>query len=134
MFDSPATRDTPPGAASPHETVPDEAVLDETVLGIDPGLSACGFGAVRRAGDSFEAVASGAIRTERTLPLATRLAALQDALADLVADLDPIAVVVERVLFQTNARTAISVGQASGLALVVAARQGSRSCSTAPTR
>ncbi len=101
-----------------------DSLLDETVLGIDPGLSACGYGAVRRAGDSFVAVASGAIRTERTLPLENRLADLEGAVADLVADLRPIAMVVERVLFQANARTAISVGQASGVALAVAARAG----------
>jgi crossover junction endodeoxyribonuclease RuvC len=42
----------------------------------------------------------------------------------LIADTRPSAVAVERVLFQTNARTAMAVGQASGLALVVAARAG----------
>ncbi len=96
----------------------------DPVLGIDPGLSACGYGAVCRAGASFTAVAAGAIRTDRALPLAQRLAALEEELESLVAALGPIAVVVERVLFQANARTAISVGQASGLALAVAARAG----------
>jgi len=94
------------------------------VLGIDPGLSACGYGAVCRSGGSFRAVAAGAIRTERSLPLALRLMTLEQRLDDLVAATAPVAVVVERVLFQANARTAISVGQASGLALVVAARAG----------
>ena len=41
-----------------------------------------------------------------------------------MAELAPAAIAVERVLFQVNARTAISVGQASGLALAVAARAG----------
>ena len=57
-------------------------------------------------------------------PLPDRLAALDDELAALVAQVRPSAMAVERVLFQTNARTAMSVGQASGLALVVAARAG----------
>lgn len=102
----------------------DGAREHETFLGIDPGLSACGFGAVRRVGASFVAVAAGAVRTGRDLPLAQRLAALEEELEGLVAELDPVAVIVERVLFQANARTAISVGQASGLALAVAARAG----------
>src|SRR5205085_7243310 len=51
-----------------------------------------------------------------------RLAQLADELEILVHEMRPCAVAVERVLFQANARTAMSVGQASGLALVVAAR------------
>jgi crossover junction endodeoxyribonuclease RuvC len=45
-------------------------------------------------------------------------------LDELVAETRPVAVAVERVLFQVNARTAMSVGQASGLALAVAGRAG----------
>lgn len=94
------------------------------VLGIDPGLSICGYGAVCREGGAVRAVAAGALRTDRHDPLPDRLVALEDALAALVAELRPAAVAVERVLFQVNTRTAMSVGQASGLALAVAARAG----------
>ncbi len=62
------------------------------------------------------------IRTAPTDPLPERLLALTDELEALVAQLRPSALAVERVLFQNNARTAMSVGQASGLALVIAAR------------
>jgi crossover junction endodeoxyribonuclease RuvC len=94
------------------------------VLGIDPGLSRCGYGAVARAGQVMRAVACGVVRTPPTDPLPDRLAALEAELADLVAELSPSAVAVERVLFQANVRTAMTVGQASGLALAVAARAG----------
>jgi len=106
------------------EPVFDAVEARDVVLGIDPGLSACGYGAVCRTGGALRAVSAGAICTDRLLPLANRLALLEAELEDLVAELDPVAVVVERVLFQANARTAISVGQASGLALAVAARAG----------
>jgi crossover junction endodeoxyribonuclease RuvC len=56
--------------------------------------------------------------------LPDRLYALAQELDELVAQLQPSALVVERVLFQVNTRTAMSVGQASGLALVAAARAG----------
>jgi crossover junction endodeoxyribonuclease RuvC len=56
--------------------------------------------------------------------LPERLLSLEDELAALVRQLRPSALAVERVLFQNNVRTAMSVGQASGLALVVAARAG----------
>ena len=97
---------------------------DRPVLGIDPGLSRCGYGAVVRNGARFEVVAYGVMRTDPKSPLPQRLAALEADLEELVAEIGPGAVAVERVLFQVNARTAISVGQASGLALAVSARAG----------
>ena len=64
------------------------------------------------------------IRTPPSDPLPARLLALADELALLVTEMRPTAVAVERVLFQVNTRTAMSVGQASGLALTAAARAG----------
>ena len=92
------------------------------VLGIDPGVSRCGYGAVRRDGAHGEALAYGVIRTAPSDALPDRLALLERELEVLVAELRPSVMAVERVLFQANVRTAMSVGQASGLALTVAAR------------
>jgi crossover junction endodeoxyribonuclease RuvC len=95
------------------------------VLGIDPGVSRCGYGAVvRGAGGSLVAASFGVIRTEPEAELPERLAVLHRELEGLVRDLRPRALAVERVLFQVNTRTAMSVGQASGLALAVAGRTG----------
>jgi crossover junction endodeoxyribonuclease RuvC len=96
------------------------------VLGIDPGLSRCGYGLVGRGeGDSrLRARAAGVLETDPAAPLAERLLVLHIELRALVAELAPEAVVVERVFFQVNARTAMSVGQASGLALLAAAEAG----------
>ena len=103
-----------------------ELVFDPAgpVLGIDPGVSRCGYGAVIRDRGRLRATACGVIRTSPAEPLPERLLALADELQALVTELRPSGMAVERVLFQNNARTAISVGQASGLALVVAARAG----------
>jgi crossover junction endodeoxyribonuclease RuvC len=94
------------------------------VLGIDPGLSRCGYGAVRQEGAQPVAVVSGVLTTPVTSPLAQRLAQLLRELRSLLARLSPEVVVVERVLFQANAKTAMAVGQASGLALAAAAEAG----------
>ncbi len=94
------------------------------VLGFDPGLSRCGYGAVRQENGEPVAVVSGVITTPTSSPLAERLAELLRELRLLLARLTPEVVVVERVLFQTNARTAMSVGQASGLALAASAEAG----------
>jgi crossover junction endodeoxyribonuclease RuvC len=91
---------------------------------VDPGLSRCGYGAVARRGHQLQADVAGVIRTSPDDSLATRLAALLGELRSLIGTLEPDVVVVERVLFQANARTAMSVGQASGLALVAAAEAG----------
>jgi crossover junction endodeoxyribonuclease RuvC len=96
---------------------------DGPVLGIDPGVSRCGYGVVARGrGADFAALAMGVIRTPRSAPLPERLALLAAELDRLVRESRPSAVAVERVLFQANTRTAMSVGQASGLALAIAGR------------
>lgn len=94
------------------------------VLGIDPGLSRCGYGCVYEEGSTQRAVAAGVITTPVDAPLPNRLAMLRFEIVALVDELSPDVVVVERVLFQTNALTAMSVGQASGVALATAAEAG----------
>ena len=94
------------------------------VLGIDPGLSRCGYGVVIRRGSALVAVDGGVISTEPSLPLPERLRTLSDELRALVEEFRPEAVVVERVFFQVNARTAMATGQAAGVALVAAAESG----------
>jgi crossover junction endodeoxyribonuclease RuvC len=93
-------------------------------VGIDPGLSRCGYGVVDAAGPTSTAVAYGVIRTPTDTPVAERLSTLHRELGALFDEMQPQVVGVERVLFQTNARTAMAVGQASGIALLAAADRG----------
>jgi crossover junction endodeoxyribonuclease RuvC len=95
------------------------------VLGIDPGLTRCGYGAVAAgSGGELRAVAAGVLTTAPSAPLPERLAELQGGLRALLHELGPQAVAVERVFFSANVRTAMAVGQASGLALAEAATAG----------
>ncbi len=94
------------------------------VLGIDPGLSRCGYGCVEARGQKGTAVAVGVLRTPPAEPLPQRLAQLDADVRALLADLKPDVVAVERLFFQVNARTAMAVGQASGLILAAAAGAG----------
>lgn len=94
------------------------------VLGIDPGLSRCGYGAVARQGSSLAPRAGGVIVTPAALPLPERLRRVYDEVRALVDELRPDTVVVEQVFFQTNVRTAMATGQAGGLALLAAAQAG----------
>lgn len=95
------------------------------VLGIDPGLSRCGYGAVRRdASARLKAVAGGVLSTPVDLGLPERLRSLLAELQQLIGELTPDVVVIEHVFFQNNARTAMSVSQASGLAMVASSQSG----------
>jgi crossover junction endodeoxyribonuclease RuvC len=86
------------------------------VLGIDPGLSRCGYGLVEQAG-ATRAIAVGVLRTEPSLGTPARLAELQADLRALVREHRPAVVAIERVLFSANVRTAIPVAQAAGIAM-----------------
>jgi crossover junction endodeoxyribonuclease RuvC len=93
------------------------------VLGIDPGLTRCGFGLVEgtmQGVESFRAVKAGTIETDHEIPVEIRLAQLLIELRALLDETRPDAVVVERVFYQRNAKTAIPVAQASGVAVALA--------------
>ncbi|MEO5974378.1 MAG: crossover junction endodeoxyribonuclease RuvC [Ilumatobacteraceae bacterium] len=93
-----------------------------TVLGIDPGLTRCGYAVLRQiGGQKPEVVSLGVVTTVATTALPIRLAELQRELLMLFDEFSPVAVAVEQVFFQANVRTAMSVGQVSGLALAIAA-------------
>jgi crossover junction endodeoxyribonuclease RuvC len=94
------------------------------VLGIDPGLSRCGYGVVESRPVGLRAIALGVITTPPGNALPQRLHELQREIRALIAEFRPSVVVIERVLFQVNVRTAMSVGQASGIAMAEAAGSG----------
>ena len=96
-----------------------------SVLGIDPGLTRCGYAVVDALGSQqANAVSLGVLRTPPTMPLPERLACLHRDISDLLQEFEPHTVVVEQLFFKVNVRTAMSVGQASGLALALASAAG----------
>jgi crossover junction endodeoxyribonuclease RuvC len=93
------------------------------VLGIDPGLTRCGYGLVEgsfRGVESFRAVRAGTIETSHETAVEKRLGQVLVELRALLEETKPDAVVVERVFYQRNAKTAIPVAQASGVAVALA--------------
>ena len=93
------------------------------VLGLDPGLTCAGYGVVEQKDGALAATDYGAIRTPQG-PVPRRLEQLYDEIRGLLTRYAPDAVSVERVLFNANTRTATSVGQAAGVALLAAAQAG----------
>lgn len=104
------------------------------VLGIDPGLSRCGYGLVEQHPAGTRAVAVGVLRTEPSRPVPARLAELQLDLRALLREHAPAVVAIERVLFQANVRTAISVAQAAGIAMAEAVAAGAEVVEYSPNQ
>lgn len=93
------------------------------VLGIDPGLSVTGYGLVEGT-QPPRAHKAGVIRTDRALPTPKRLLELHDSLVDLLEETRPDALAMETLFTNRNLQTAMSVGRASGVVLLAAARAG----------
>ena len=95
------------------------------VLGIDPGLTRCGVGVVDGSvGRPLTMVDVGVIRTSADLPIAQRLVSIEKGLDAWIEEHRPDAVAVERVFARSDSSTIMGTAQASGIALVVAARRG----------
>lgn len=95
------------------------------VLGIDPGTALCGYGLVAEGRSGrFEAVEWGCVKTDSGLPMPVRLEAIYHALRAVVDRSRPDVVAIEELFFSRNVTSAIAVGQARGVALLVAAKAG----------
>jgi crossover junction endodeoxyribonuclease RuvC len=95
------------------------------VLGIDPGLTRCGLGVVDGAlGRPLRMVAVGVVRTPPDMAVALRLCRIEAEIEQWLDTHQPDAVAVERVFSQHNVKTVMGTAQASGIALVAAARRG----------
>lgn len=94
------------------------------VLGIDPGTATTGWGLVSRDGDALSLVDYGTIGTSPDVALPQRLQTIYRELGEIVARHHPDAAAVEKIFFNKNARTAMAVGQARGVALLAVADAG----------
>ncbi len=105
---------------------PDEtSKRGHVVLGVDPGLTRCGYAVLEMTStQNIRALAIGVLRTPPAHALHDRLAEIHGEIESLLEEYSPHAVAIEQVFFQNNVRTAMGVGQASGIVLALAARAG----------
>lgn len=95
------------------------------ILGLDPGTAATGYGLVKEnARGDLQLVAFGVVKTPAGMPEAERLVLLHEQLREIILLHRPDACAVEKLFFQKNVRTAISVGQARGVILLSLAQAG----------
>jgi len=103
------------------------------ILGLDPGLGTTGWGLIRADGNRLSHVANGQLKTAASEPLPKRLAHLASQLEALLADHSPDAAAVEEVFVNKNPQSTLKLGQARGVALMIAARAGVEVEEDAPT-
>ena len=102
-----------------------EATRPHWCLGIDPGLTRCGYAVLAEAsGGRVESGALGVFTTPSDDALADRLHALHVDVISLLEEFAPAQVAIERVFFQNNASTAMGTAQASAVVLLAARERG----------
>lgn len=94
----------------------------QIILGIDPGIADTGYGVICYQGEKMEFIACGSIKTAKKTPLPERLVVLEKKLAEIVKKHKPDKAAIEQLFFCRNAATALIVGQARGVALLVLAK------------
>jgi len=93
------------------------------VLGIDPGSNTTGYGLVRRHRGRYHHVASGVIRTVRGAPFESRLLTIYQGLTAILEVHHPDEVAVEAIFRHKSSESALKLGHARGIALLVAAER-----------
>lgn len=93
-------------------------------LGIDPGTAILGWGVVDTAAGQLALVAVGTLTTPAGMAQPERLCLLYDGLRELIARYRPDSAAIEELFFGKNVNTALSVGQARGVALLALAQAG----------
>lgn len=102
------------------------------ILGIDPGTATTGYGAVIVENGKAEALDWGLIETDKTKTIYARLLTIHTRMVELLAEFKPNVLAIEKIFFATNAKTAISVGQAQGVMFLAAANTDSKVFEYAP--
>jgi len=94
------------------------------ILGLDPGLGTTGWGLIRAEGNRLSHVANGQLKTNSGDALPKRLSHLASQLEAIIADHSPEAAAVEEIFVNKNPQSTLKLGQARGVALMIAARAG----------
>lgn len=92
------------------------------ILGIDPGYAIVGYGVLDYRANRFQVLEYGAVTTQAGTPFNDRLAQIYDGLCEIISRQHPQAMAIEKLFYNTNAKTVIDVAQARGV-IMLAAKQ-----------
>jgi crossover junction endodeoxyribonuclease RuvC len=94
------------------------------IFGIDPGSERTGYGCVESDGSRHRLIMSGAISSSARTSFPEKLLKIHTALAVLLAECRPDCVAIENLFYATNARSALRLGHARGVAMLAAVEAG----------
>ncbi|MEL6708470.1 MAG: crossover junction endodeoxyribonuclease RuvC [Pseudomonadota bacterium] len=94
------------------------------ILGLDPSLSCTGWGVVRAEGSRLSHIANGQIPSNAKAPMAERLAALQQGIADVITQHSPDRAACEEVFVNKNPQSTLKLAQARGAVLAACGAAG----------
>ena len=94
------------------------------ILGIDPGYAIVGYGVLEYSNNRFTVLDYGAITTQAGTPFNRRLEMIYDDLCLLIERFHPEAMSIEKLFYNTNAKTVIDVAQARGVTVLAAQKHG----------
>ena len=104
------------------------------ILGLDPGLSAMGWGVIAVSGSKLAHVAHGVINTKPSIGLGLRLMELHRVLGVVIAEHGPTAIAVEQAFVAKDPSAALKIGHARAVALLAAAQAGLEIAEYAPNQ
>jgi len=93
------------------------------IIGIDPGIGRTGWGIIEVQNQKFKTLDYGCIETPANSPTPNRLSQIYNQLTSILKEHSPQALAIEELFFNTNAKTALIVGQARGVILLAAAQK-----------
>lgn len=94
------------------------------ILGIDPGYAILGYGIIEMVGNKFNVIDYGAIITDSKMEMPERLKCIYASLMEIIAIHNPETASIEELFFNNNAKTALMVGQARGVAILACINSG----------
>ncbi len=94
------------------------------ILGIDPGYALMGWSIVDYKKNKFSLIKFGCIDTPAGMPMPMRLSEIYKGINDVIDEYGPDVASIEELYFQNNAKTAIYVGQARGVAILACYNHG----------
>lgn len=104
------------------------------VIGVDPGSRACGYGVVESSGNDLKYIESGTIIPPPDNSLPKRLDHIYNGILDIIERFSPTCMSIEEIFFAKNAKSAIKLGQARGVAILAAANKELSVNEYAPTK
>ncbi|MBQ7549571.1 MAG: crossover junction endodeoxyribonuclease RuvC [Clostridia bacterium] len=96
------------------------------IIGIDPGYAIIGYGVLEYSGNHFNVLDYGAVTTPAGLPFNRRLEMIYDELDALFSKHKPDVMAIEKLFYNTNAKTVIDVAQARGVTVLAAQKHGAQ--------